>query len=76
MDKLLNTLYWGIGFMIVLNLGTFLAMARLSFKGVWWLSKLDARVKSNREAIEELDEEVVETRKIVIGLREKFGRIS
>ena len=39
--------YWLIGAMIVLNMGTILSIVIYAGKALWWISKLDSRVKLN-----------------------------
>jgi hypothetical protein len=43
----MNSLYWVIGVLVIMNMGTIIAVAGASFKGIWWLSKLDSRVTRN-----------------------------
>lgn len=48
-----DSIYWVAGVLFLANIGTIVSVTIMSFKGVWWLSKLDSRVKHNKERIDE-----------------------
>ena len=41
-----------------MNLGTIVSLWLASFKGIWWLSKLDSRVKENTKDIDAAHESI------------------
>lgn len=43
----LSKFYWLIGAVIVMNFGTIVSVFIGVARGIWWLSKLDARVEKN-----------------------------
>lgn len=44
----MNSLYWIVGVLAVMNVGTILTVAGAAGRGLWWLSKLDGRVERNK----------------------------
>ena len=50
----LSKVYWVVGAVIVMNLGTIVTIAIAGAKSVWWLAQLSARVEQNAKDINNL----------------------
>jgi len=50
MIEIPSSFYYLVGSLIVANIGTIGTLAVLAFRSTWWLSKLDSRVDSARDA--------------------------
>lgn len=49
----LQKFYWVMGTLIVMNFGTIISIFVAAAKALWWVSKLDSRVETNRKDINE-----------------------
>ena len=47
----LSSLYWAVGAMVVLNLGTIVTIIGAVVRGIWFMAKLDARVHANEKDV-------------------------
>jgi hypothetical protein len=47
----MSFMYWVVGIVVFMNVGTIIAIAGAAAKGVWWLSKLDSRVEKNKRDV-------------------------
>lgn len=50
---ILNKSYYVAGILILTNIGTIISVLYFSFKGIWWLSKLESTANSAKELAEE-----------------------
>ena len=61
----LESVYWIVGAMVVASVGTIGATLFAAAKGIWWLSKLDSRVKQNTKDVNEAHSKVRQLREFV-----------
>lgn len=67
--ELPQQMYWVTGALVLANLGTIGSVIWFSFKGVWWLSKLDSKVEKNSEDIAKHSKEIDDLNMAVINCR-------
>ena len=47
----MSKFYWVMGTLIVMNFGTIISIFVGAGRAVWWISKLDSRVETNRKDV-------------------------